>query len=230
MSIAAPYRLLLSVVAPPRCPACGAALSGSHDALCEACAGELPWLGAQTCPRCALPQPCAPCPGVGRGWDEAWAPFAHEGPARDLVVALKFRGLLAAADLLAAPLAAGPRGRRLLQGATIVAVPADPRRERRRGFDHAALIARALARRSGRPVGACLQRPSAPRQLGAGRAARIARASRMAPTVRKTAPARVVLVDDVHTTGATLDACARALRQGGAETVHVMTATRALGR
>jgi predicted amidophosphoribosyltransferase len=230
MSLAAPYRLLLAAVAPPRCPACGASLDGSHDALCAACARDLPWLGAHTCTRCGLPEPCAPCPGVGRGWDEAWAPYAHEGPARDLVIALKFRGLLVAADLLAAPLAAGPRGRRLLDGATIVAVPADPRRQRRRGFDHAALIARALAHRTGRPLGACLHRPPAPRQLGAGRAARLQLASRSAPAAGKAAPERVVLVDDVHTTGATLEACARALRSAGAKTVHVMTATRALGR
>jgi predicted amidophosphoribosyltransferase len=230
MSLAAPYRLFLAAVAPPRCPACGGALAGSHDGLCIECTRELPWLGGHTCARCALPMPCAPCPGVGRAWDEAWAPYAHEGPARELVVALKFRGLLAAADLLAAPLAAGPRGRRLLAGATLVAVPADPHRQRRRGFDHAALIAQALARRSGRPMVACLHRPPAPRQLGAGRAARLARASRTAPVAGEMAPERVVLVDDVHTTGATLEACAKALRSAGARTVHVMTATRAMGR
>jgi ComF family protein len=230
MSIAAPYRLLLAAIAPPRCPACGAPLEGSHDALCAGCARELPWLGAHTCVRCALPAPCAPCPGVGRAWDEAWAPYAHEGPARDLVVALKFRGLLAAADLLAAPLAALPRGRRLLEGATLVPVPADPRRRRRRGFDHAALIAQALARRSGRPLVEALHRPAAPRQLGSGRAARLAGASRAAPVAQDPAPRRVVLVDDVHTTGATLEACARALRTAGARTVHVVTATRAVGR
>jgi predicted amidophosphoribosyltransferase len=207
MSLAAPYRLLLAAVAPPRCPACATPLSGSHDRLCEVCARELPWLGASTCGRCALPLPCAPCPGVGRAWERAWAPFAHEGPARSLVVALKFRGLLAAADLLAAPLAAGAGS--LLEGAALVA----------------------LARRSGRPLEPCLHRPAAPRQLGAGRSARLARASRSAPAVvGGDAPARVVLIDDVHTTGATLDACARALRAGGSESVHVLTATRAVGR
>jgi predicted amidophosphoribosyltransferase len=226
MSIAAPYRLLLSVVAPPSCPACGDGLPGTHDGLCGACARELPWLGTDTCPRCALPRPCTPCPGRARAWDRAWAPFVHDGPARALVAALKFRGLLVAADLLAAPLAVGAR--ELVDGATLVPVPADPRRRRRRGFDHAALIAEALGRRTGRPVEACLSRPPAPRQLGAARGARLASVARTEPRVRGAVPTRIVLVDDVHTTGATLHACARTLRVAGARTVHALTATRAL--
>jgi predicted amidophosphoribosyltransferase len=228
MSLTAPYRLLLSCVAPPRCPACAAPVDGSRDRLCGACARDLPWLEAPTCPRCALPQPCAPCPAVGSAWDTAWSPFAHEGPARAMVVALKFRGRLAAADVLAASLAAGAG--ELLDGATLVPVPADPRRRRRRGFDHAALIAHALGRRSGRPVSQCLRRAPAPRQLGAGRAARLAAAARGAPQLRAGVAERVVLVDDVHTTGATAQTCALALRGGGAATVSVLTATRALGR
>jgi predicted amidophosphoribosyltransferase len=230
MSLAAPYRLLLAVVAPPCCPACGELLRGvaSADRLCQECAAALPWLGADTCPRCALPRPCAPCPAARSPWARAWAPFAHEGPARDLVAALKFRGLLAAADLLAAPLAAG--GAELWRDAVIVPVPADPRRRRRRGFDHAALVAHALARRTGRPLVACLQRPPAQRQLGAGRGAREARAAATAPTAVGAVPDRAVLVDDVHTTGATLRACALALRSAGCNRVHVLTATRATGR
>lgn len=230
MSLVTPYRLLLSVVAPPCCPACGGLLPGgaSTDRLCPDCAAALPWLGAGTCPRCALPRPCAPCPAVRSPWARAWAPFGHEGPARELVAALKFRGLLAAADLLAAPMAAG--GAELWREAVIVPVPADPRRRRRRGFDHAALIAAALARRTDRPLVSCLRRPPAPRQLGAGRGARQARVAATAPTARGPVPDSVVLVDDVHTTGATLRACALALRSAGCRQVNVLTATRATGR
>lgn len=226
-----PHRLLVDAIAPPACPACGESV-GVAGALCPACRRALPWLGAPLCPRCALPEPCSgtarhACPAASRAWDRAWAPFAHEGPARALVAGLKFRGLLAAADVLAAPIAAGAPA--LLEDAALVPVPADPGRRRARGLDHAALLAGALARRTGRPVAPCLRRRRAPRQLGAGRSARLAAGGRWAPWAAGPVPRRAVLVDDVHTTGATLDGCARALREAGAESVHAVTATRTLG-
>ncbi len=182
MSLATPYRLLLSVVAPPCCPACCALLPGRGqvDRLCPACASALPWLGADTCPRCALPRPVRTLSGAtarrGAGVGAVRPRRSGARPRRRAEVPR------AAGRGRPAGRADGrPGGAALWAGATIVPVPADPRRRRRRGFDHAALIADALARRTGRPVASCLRRAPAPRQLGAGRQARQARAAATAP-------------------------------------------------
>jgi len=221
---------LLAALAPPACLACRAPLRADDAPLCAGCRRELPWLRDPRCPRCGLPAPCpAPCPAGDAAFAAAWAPLAHDGPARALVAALKFRGALPVADLMAAQIAAGAPPA-LLAGRALVPVPAHPARRRARGFDQAALIAAALARRSGRPLAPCLRRGGpATRQLGASRAARLAR-GRLRVAAAGPVPPRALLVDDVHTTGATLDACARALRAAGAVEVAAVAYARALPR
>jgi predicted amidophosphoribosyltransferase len=110
----------------------------------------------------------------------------------------------------------------------LVAVPPQPVRARRRGFDPAAALTAALAPRLGLPHRACLRRRDrAGRQVGSTRAQR-RRGGRIAIELRAPPPALALLVDDVHTTGATLDACARALLAGGCSEVVALTYTRAL--
>lgn len=217
-----------ALAVPPACWACSAP-GRADDRLCVACRRDLPWLRGPRCARCGLPVPCGRCPAAGAAFTHAWAPLAYDGPARSLVGALKFRGALALADLMAAQIAAGlPPG--LRAGATLVPVPLHPARRHARGFDQAALIATGLRRRTGLPLRACLRRRGAAvRQLGAGRAARLA-SGRFALQVRGSAPATVLLVDDVHTTGATFDACARALRAAGAREVRCVAYARTLAR
>ncbi len=218
---------LLALVAPPACSACRVPLMASDAALCSECRRALPWLPEARCPRCGLPGRCRFCPARGAAFSAAWAPLAHEGPARALVAALKFRGALPVADLMAAPMAAGVP-RELLAGASIVPVPLHPARRRERGFDQAARLAAAVSRRTGRPVAPCLRRRgTATRQLGAGGADRLAR-GRIEVAVVGTPPERALLLDDVHTTGATLEACARALRAAGAREVVALTYSRTL--
>lgn len=219
---------LLALVAPPACLACATGLAAAGELLCTTCRRELPWLPAPRCGRCGLPAPCpSPCPAAGAAFATSWAPLAHDGPARALVAALKFRGALPAADLMAAQIAAGVPAA-LTAGATLVPVPAHPARLRARGFDQAALIAAALARRTGLPLAACLRRGGpATSQLGASRGARLAR-GRLTVAAVAPPPRVALLVDDVHTTGATLDACAGALRSAGAERVAAVAYARAL--
>jgi predicted amidophosphoribosyltransferase len=219
----------VSALAPPACCACREPVATPADPLCPSCRAAIPWLRGPRCPRCALPAPCgARCPGAGGAIERAWSPVAHDGVARAVVHAYKLHGVLRLADVMAAQIAAGAPAGLLEAPAVLVAVPTHPARRRRRGHDHAARLAGALGRRTGLAVAPCLARRGAPAaQAGASRALRTA-AGRLVVVVTAPAPAHAVLVDDVHTTGATLEACARALRAGGSVRVTAVTYARAL--
>jgi predicted amidophosphoribosyltransferase len=205
-----PLHLAAALVAPPLCAACG-----------RGCRAE-----AVICTRCsrALAAARPILAGGPQGIDRVWSSASHDGVARSLVTALKFRRLLPVAELMAdrvhwlAPA--------LLLGGEVVPVPAAPSRLRRRGFDPAGEFAAALAARLDIPVVPCLARRGSGHQVGRRRAERIARAPRIEPIT--TAPRSVLLVDDVLTTGATLTACAAALRSAGAKRVVALTFTRRL--
>jgi predicted amidophosphoribosyltransferase len=218
---------LVALVVPPVCAVCGAGLAIAGESLCPACRARLPWLTGPRCPRCALPGPCRPCPARAAAYDRAWAPLAYAGTARAVVAALKFRGGLALADLMAAQMTAtAPVD--LIGDATVVPVPAQRGSRRERGFDQAEWIARSLAGRSARPLARCLRRRGTRhRQVGATRRERLT-SGRIEIQVHGDPPAAAILVDDVYTTGATLNACARALRAAGTQRVAAITYARTL--
>jgi ComF family protein len=204
---------LIALVAPPLCWGCGR--PAAHDGpLCGACRSALHWLDERP---------------LAIGGVAVWAPVAYEGPARALVGGLKFRGAAGLANQMAAAmLARAPPA--LLDSATLVPVPLHPARLRRRGFNQADRLAAAMAARSPLPVVRCLSRSGGrTAQVGRGRGDRLA-AVRGSLTARGPAPPRVLLVDDVVTTGATLAACAAALRDAGTREVAAIAYARTLGR
>jgi ComF family protein len=186
--------------------------------LCAECDADLPRLGGSLCPRCALDSPggavCGRCLAETPRYDATVAALAYRFPADALVHALKFRGELALAPLL---------GQLLLEKVTagsvdcIVPVPLSPQRLRERGYNQALEVARHLGGRL--EIDACERERDAPPQAGLDRDER-RRNVRGAFRCRRTfAGERVALVDDVMTTGATLDALAGALKDAGAASV-----------
>jgi predicted amidophosphoribosyltransferase len=188
---------------------------------CAGCERELRDAGMAVCRRCLPALRAAPEAVPPAGIDAWWAPFAYEGVARELVARVKYRGAHGAITWLAECMAAGVG--RPGPGWVVTWAPTTPSRCRSRGFDHAELLARALARGLRLPVRRALWRNEGAPQTGAPAATR-----RIGPTfvtLGVVVPA-VVVVDDVATTGGTLAAAARALRGGGATRVVALTAAR----
>lgn len=178
------------------------------------------------CTRCsrglAATRPIAA--GGPQGVDRVWSSASHDGVARALVSALKFRRLLPVAEVMAERIEWLVPAH--LLGGAVVAVPPARARRRRRGFDPAGELAAALAPKLDAELVPCLARRGSGHQVGRRRAERI----RHPPRIEAVAPAprSVLLVDDVLTTGATLTACAEALRSAGARRVIALTFTRRL--
>lgn len=201
---------IATALVPPLCAACG-----------RPCRAE-----AVVCTRCGRRLAAAdPLLSDGPpGLDRAWSSAPYEGVARDLVAALKFRHLLPVARLMAERIEwLAPA--HLLSG-TIVPVPAAPPRLRRRGFDPAGELAAVLAEGLDAELEPCLARRGGGRQVGRRRAERVGHPPRIHAT--GVVPRSALLVDDVLTTGATLTACARALRAAGATRVVAVTFSRRL--
>ena len=214
------WRNALAAVAPPGCFACGASAGGALP-LCPVCRDVLGWLSAETV---RLED------GSG-STVEAWAPLAYRGGAKALARALKFRGAVALADGMAAQVVASVPAA-LVEGGSLVPVPLHPARRRRRGFNQAHVLARAIAARGGLEVTDCLVRGGARgTQMDRDRDERLAAlAGAMSVRSGTSAPARAALVDDVLTTGATLLACAATLRAAGSEHVSALAYARTPGR
>jgi predicted amidophosphoribosyltransferase len=153
----------------------------------------------------------------------AWAaPFAYEGPARELVARVKYRNVRAVVPWLSERMSDAARVARL-DADVVTWAPTTAEHRRTRGFDAAELLARAVARRLRRPVVPLLTRVAGPPQTGLPAAARRAGPRFVA---RRAAPTSVLVVDDVATTGATLAAAAVAAREAGAARVSALTAAR----
>lgn len=233
---------LLGLVLPPTCIACGG-ITGASGGLCGPCWGKLSFISRPYCERTGAPFSHDPGGPFGEAllsaealadppaYDRARAAVTFDDVARGLVHKLKYADRL---DL------AAPMARLMLQAGAelaataeiIVPVPLHPLRLWRRKFNQAAVLARHLAAATALPIdaGALVRRRRTPSQTALGRTARRANVAGAFAVPHAAAHCiegrRVLLVDDVYTTGATLDACAQALRRAGASGIDALTFAR----
>jgi ComF family protein len=237
MAVAEPILKLVALALPPRCPGCGEVVEADHR-FCSVCWSELTLIAPPWCATCNLPfdydrgplAQCGACLAASPAHDGVRAAVAYGPAARALALKLKYGRRTAYAAT-----AAGLMVRLMPEGADLlVPVPLHRWRIWGRGFNQAALIARELSRRSNVPVALDLLRrvKATPvlRGLGArGRTKAVAGAFAMAPGTREAVEGKaVVLVDDVHTSGATADACVRMLKRAGATRVTILCWARVL--
>ena len=219
-------RTLLDALYPLECAGCG----GSGKIICDRCAEELPELLPPYCGICAAYSElelCQVCAQMGRHFEGVRAPFRYEGSIRQAILALKYGGIKAAApqlgDMLADYLQSNP-----LPGDLIAPVPMHATRRRERGYNQAELLARRVAGRCDILYQGDLLVRTRRIDAQAGMTGAAERVANVADSVALSDRSdvrdkHIILVDDVVTTGSTLDTCAAALKQAGAASVWCLT-------
>ena len=224
-----PLRVLLNhamdVLAPQDCFVCGATSGG--EAVCSACADELPRRPPTACPQCGLPGldggRCAACRRGAPAFDATRAVFDFAFPVEAMIHALKYRHQLAVGRFLGDALArcGADFGAQAGVADLVLPMPLHPRRLAERGFNQAVELARPLARARELPLGLAVVRKlrDIPAQAGLDREARLRNPRGVFECDMSLHGQRVIVVDDVMTTGATLGELARTLKRQGASWV-----------
>jgi len=231
-------RSLGDVTFPPVCVDCaGLVEAGEYRHVCTKCAEKFDFVEAPACTVCGHPfygelageRLCPHCEGLAPAFREGRTCVLFKGPARALVHELKYhRGFYALADIEAV-MRRSARALELVRGAVLVPVPLHPRKERERGYNQTLLIAQCFARAvdgAAKIESLLKRRVDTESQTTFDRRSRRSNLKNAFALARATAinPAQhYVLVDDVFTTGSTLNSCAGVLRRAGCLNLDVIT-------
>jgi ComF family protein len=229
---------LIDAIYPPRCLACHEATDAAHG-LCPACWRETHFVTGSACTTCGAPligeaeigDHCENCEADPPAWDRGAAVFLYRDAGRRMVLAFKHGDRLDMVGPFAGWMAHA--GAPLLNDADLfVPVPLHWRRLFTRRYNQSAELARALSRRTGIPaaMNVLTRQRFTPPQQRLGRTERLANQSGAfqvpVERARQVADRRIILIDDVLTTGATLAACTTALRAAGAAEVRILVLAR----
>ena len=216
---------------PPSCVLCGRAGVGGRD-LCSGCVAELPYIQS-SCARCAIPLPqagtCGRCQQNVSSFDLVYATFSYQPPIAQLIQGLKFNSQLYNARLLGELMAENLSSQHVELPDALIPVPLHAARLRERGFNQALALARPIAKKLALPLAAgCCQRVrSTSAQTGLDAKARRRNLKGAFELVRKLDVTHVAILDDVMTTGSTVEILASTLKQAGVERVDVWLCARA---
>ncbi|MCL2789459.1 MAG: ComF family protein [Desulfobulbus sp.] len=224
---------------PPHCLGCGQRLTTSRPPLlCPHCVTELAFLHSPLCSCCGLPfasgtdHLCGDCLAGLHVFDLARSLLQYRPPASDLILSLKFTGSLSGLATLRALLAHDGFLAAFGEPDLLLPIPLHRGRLRARGFNQALVIAReCLPQWRGKiePDLLLRHRPAIPQALLSGKKRRgnLGNAFSLAQRSRVVG-AKILLVDDVYTTGTTVNECSRVLRKAGAERIEILTVARSL--
>ena len=243
MSLRAISTGMIDLLFPPRCSVCGELLE-RHDAaspFCPSCMAGIHFIGSPLCTRCGSAFPaeegpdhlCGDCLVTERPYAVARSVGRYEGTLLKAIHRFKYRGRIGVGDLLGDIMADfAEKAWEMKVFDRVLPVPLHPQRLRERGFNQAVVLARSLSKRCGLPLDLTALRRSriTPPQVGLHRKERSANVHGAFAVAHpeRISGRRLLLVDDVYTTGSTLTECARVLIQTKAESVAILTLARAV--
>ena len=231
---------ILNILYPRRCPVCGGIVKPTGKLICPACFRELSFVKSPTCKKCGKEiedetmEFCEDCMNHRHVYEYGAALLNYNDAAKNSMVQIKYHNKREYLDFYGAVLAVRhERTIRKMNVDVIIPVPIHPSRRRKRGFNQAEVLAKIMGERLGIPVRTDLlkrtKKTLPQKELSAGERLKNLSGAFQAEEVPKEIR-RVLLVDDIYTTGSTIEACTRALKASGVQTIYFVVICMAGGR